>query len=133
MTPQDKLEMGLTKEPSKLSFRRDDSLSKFAKEGEGANSLESKKLPFEKIPVQKVHVGVGTIERYIPQVTISDDSMWESKGKDNPSLTLRCPWTRDSMSFGLEEAHEVDEAMSWVLERGSVHRWWRKGMHFVTP
>jgi hypothetical protein len=79
-------------------------------------------LSFEKIPAQKVHVGVGTNKRYIPQVTISDDSMWESKRKGNPSPTLRCPWTRDSMSFGLEEAHEVDEAMRWVLEQGRVCR-----------
>jgi hypothetical protein len=31
MTSQDKLEMGLTKEPSKLSSEKDDSLSEFAK------------------------------------------------------------------------------------------------------
>ncbi len=116
ITPQDKLEMGLTENPSKLSSKGDDSLSKSTKRGKGANSPEPNKLLFEKIPTQKVHVGVGTIKRYIPQVTISDDLMWESKGKDNPSLTLGCPWTRDSMSFGL------DEAMKWVLEWGGVRK-----------
>ncbi len=114
--------MGLTEEPSKLSSRGDDNLSKSVKGGKRADSPKSNKLPFKKIPTQKVHVGVGTIKGYIPQVTISNDSTWESKGKDNPSPTLGHPWTRDSMSLGLEEAHEVDEAMKWVLEQGGVRR-----------
>ncbi len=53
MIPRDKVEMGLTKEPSKLPFREDDSLPMAEELDEEKGNLESDKLLVEAIQVAR--------------------------------------------------------------------------------
>ncbi len=84
------------------------------------DSPKSKKLPFEKTLAHRVHAMVGTVKKYISQVTFFDDSELEFKGQTNPSSKQGQLWMGVGTSLKLEEVMEVDKAMKLIMEKGGV-------------
>ncbi len=84
------------------------------------DSPKSNKLPFEKTLAHRVHAMVGMVKKYISQVTFFDDLELGFKGQTNPSSKQGQLWIGAGTSLMSEEAMEVDEAMTLIIEKRRV-------------